>query len=130
MNRWRGIDCWVWRETWVRMNRMRYWVTLLMVRVEAWRAGVSGTRRCEQWRAPSVMLRSKVIRPMHDRWRLQWCRSVRYDLLLTDGDKALLRIGLVLRGRKAMRVVRIRPAILMGWATGVALPVFVRVHTF
>lgn len=62
---------------------------------------------------------------------LVWGETIRDHLLLATGYDAWSRIGLIgVRGKIALSIMGIRTAIMLGWASGVALPFFGGVHAF
>ena len=62
---------------------------------------------------------------------LVWGEAIRDHLLLASGHGAWSRKGLVgMRRRVAWGKMSIRTAIVLWWASGIALPLFVGVHTF
>lgn len=62
---------------------------------------------------------------------LEWGEAIRNHLLLASGYGAWDRIGLIgMRSRVAGGKMGIWTAIMMWWASGIALPFFVGVHTF
>lgn len=62
--------------------------------------------------------------------RLVWREAIRDHLLLASGYSTWTWIGLIGVRRVARGIVDIRTAIMLWWASGIALPFFVGVHTF